>query len=146
MTRPLQERFDEKYMPEPNSGCWLWISTMGKSRYGQIQKKENGRPGMRYAHRISWELHNGEIPANAHVLHKCDNPSCVNPNHLFLGSQSLNMKDKVRKGRHPKGENSASSKITEADAIAIFNDTRLHKAIAELYSYIIDGLVYYLAT
>ena len=64
---------------------------------------------------MSWELTNGEVPDELHVLHKCDNPSCVNPHHLFLGTNFDNVQDKIQKGRMVilKGEESPSSKLTE---------------------------------
>ena len=79
------------------STCWLWTGTRTKSGgYGILSI--DGK----YArtHRISFEIHKGKIPAGMHVCHKCDNPPCVNPEHLFLGSHLDNMKDMGRKGRH----------------------------------------------
>lgn len=77
-------------------GCWIWIGAMHKGGYGHL--KFDGIT--RLAHRISWELFNGPIPEGFLVLHKCDNPPCVNPNHLFLGDHADNMKDMWDKGRH----------------------------------------------
>ena len=69
------------------------------------------------AHRISWEIHNGEIPENLWVLHKCDNPPCVNPEHLFLGTPRDNVIDKVKKGRHrdDNGEKHPMAKLKDKD-------------------------------
>jgi len=79
-----------------SDGCWEWIGpkfTHGKyGRFNIDYKSER-------SHRFSYELHNGEIPKNMYVCHKCDNPSCVNPEHLFLGSQSSNLCDASEKGR-----------------------------------------------
>lgn len=92
----LQERFEVSYVPEPNSGCWLWFGSTNRRGYGSIQ--ENGkRLG---AHRLSWTIHNGEIPEGYFVCHTCDNPCCVNPGHLFLGTHQDNMTDMCKKGRH----------------------------------------------
>lgn len=102
LRRPLFERFNEKWIPEPNSGCWLWTaSTNPISGYGVIGvSSEKTKP----AHRVSWELYRGPIPAGVGhhgtcVLHKCDNRACVNPDHLFLGSNKDNVHDCMRKGR-----------------------------------------------
>lgn len=79
-----------------SNGCWLW--TGGRNRpggYGTFDGKG--------AHRFSWCLHFGEIPDRLNVLHRCDNPDCVSPDHLFLGTQADNMTDMNRKGRHGKG-------------------------------------------
>lgn len=90
------ERFWDKTEPEPNSGCWLWTGALKPEGYGtfNFQKK------WYRAHRLAWELEIGPIPDGLCVLHKCDVPSCVNPDHLFLGTKADNTADMCRKGRH----------------------------------------------
>lgn len=91
-----KDRFFEKVIPEPNSGCWLWIGAWHGDGYGIVKIRQvNFR-----THRVSWELHNGPIPDGLCVLHKCDTPCCVNPNHLFLGTQPDNVQDCLNKNRH----------------------------------------------
>lgn len=97
--RTLQERFDDMYCPEPNSGCWLWTASV-RHRYGSIRTSSTKCSS---AHRVSWELHHGPIPEGICVLHRCDTPTCVNPDHLFLGTQLDNIKDRDQKGRNKKG-------------------------------------------
>lgn len=91
---PLPTRFHAKYTPVPESGCWLWEGALA-GKYGVIVQDGKNLS----AHRYSWELHNGDIPNGLWVLHKCDTPSCVNPDHLFLGTAKDNMQDALRKGR-----------------------------------------------
>ena len=93
--RPMEERFWEKVSPEPNTGCWLWTgSTSGG--YGRLMETEERR--LVAAHRFSYELHFGD-PGDLQVCHHCDTPACVNPQHFFLGTQSDNVQDCLRKGR-----------------------------------------------
>lgn len=91
---PIEPRFWSK-VDKSTGDCWIWIGGKTRDGYGQI--KFNG--STRRAHRVIWELTFGAIPPNTHVLHKCDNPSCVNINHLFLGTDRDNTIDKVSKGR-----------------------------------------------
>ena len=90
----LQERFDAKWLLASN-GCWEWVGCIGVWGYGQISFMGKSKS----AHRISWELYKGEIPKGKLILHKCDNPACVNPSHLFIGTWGDNMKDMVAKDR-----------------------------------------------
>lgn len=93
--RPLSERFWEKV--ERAEGCWLWMGAHGLHGHGQIYI--GSVTNLTSAHRISWLLHHGPIPDGLSVLHRCDNPPCVNPEHLFLGTQKDNMQDAIEKGR-----------------------------------------------
>jgi len=112
---PLEDRFWMRVTPR--AGCWEWGgSTNG--RYGVI----GSRYRVHYAHRISYELHFGPVPDGLQVLHRCDNPPCVNPAHLWLGTRSDNMLDASRKGRLPrdnKGERNPGAVIDSATATAI---------------------------
>ncbi len=94
------EQFENAFCPEPNTGCWLWTLLADKDDYGMLRWQE--RPG-RKAHRVAWTIWRGPIPAGMCVLHKCDTPPCCNPDHLFLGTPTSNMADKVAKGRQAKG-------------------------------------------
>jgi hypothetical protein len=83
--------------------CWLWTGSANRKGYGNFWPVSHRRPGSRtmLAHRFSWELHFGPIPRGLFVLHECDNPFCVRPDHLFLGTQVDNMRDCHRKDRNP---------------------------------------------
>lgn len=100
--RPLAERFMDKVSPEPNSGCWLWTGFYQEFGYGRmgVGYAVEGTRGTAMAHRLSYEIFVGPIPDGICVLHRCDVPECVNPEHLWLGTHSDNVNDKVAKGRH----------------------------------------------
>ena len=89
----LEDRFWQKV--EKNEGCWIWTGSKSKLGYGYFQINNKTK----YAHRVSKELRHGSIAEGLVVCHKCDNPSCVNPDHLFIGTMKDNMLDKMKKGR-----------------------------------------------
>lgn len=113
--RTLLERLTSSFEPDPDSGCWNWILRKDRKGYGKMGVR--GVP--RGAHRVSYELHCGEIPSGMHVLHKCDNPSCINPAHLFIGTNAQNMADRNAKGRQQRGSSHGLAKLAEGDALAI---------------------------
>lgn len=97
----FKKRFWDKVIKGPE--CWEWEASRSKAGYGQLQVRSiSPRPLL--AHRVSWILANGEIPNGLFVLHKCDNPACVRPSHLFLGTQRDNNTDRQRKGRTASGD------------------------------------------
>lgn len=95
----LKERFDANWIPEPNSGCWLWTGRLW-GRYPRLRIAwEDGTTKRVKGHRLSWRMFRGLVSTDLNVLHKCDVPICVNPNHLFLGTQKNNVHDMIAKGR-----------------------------------------------
>lgn len=112
------DRFWSKVNKDTESGCWEWaFACKDKSGYGQTWW--NG--SLKRAHRVSWELHNGPISRGLWVLHRCDNPSCVNPDHLFLGTHQDNMDDKNNKGRQVRlsGDRGGFNKLTIEQVLEI---------------------------
>jgi hypothetical protein len=111
------KRFYSKVSIDAITGCHEWTACKLKEGYGQFRLGNK----MKLAHRIAWARENGEIPEGMCVCHKCDNPSCVNPGHLFLGTHQDNMDDKKFKGRgnQPKGENNGSARITKEQALHV---------------------------
>lgn len=112
--RPLVDRFWLK-VKKSDDGCWVWIGTRNDRGYGIITQGGKGTPDLR-AHRLSWEIANGRsIPAGMNVLHRCDNPPCVRPDHLFVGDQRANVDDMIAKGRHSRGVGHSARCVTGDD-------------------------------
>lgn len=102
----FQLRFEGKInIPEDESECWVWVGGLDRNGYGRINKGGV----MLSSHRVSWEIVNGQIPKGLSICHSCDNSKCVNPDHLWLGTQDDNMKDMAKKsrGRRPDGNTTA---------------------------------------
>ena len=124
----LPPRFWKKVSVEP-SGCWLW--TRGKYKDGYGGFKLDGK--MVKVHRLSYQHFKGDIPEGLCVCHSCDNPVCVNPAHLWVGTNDDNITDKVGKWRHAHGERHGRAKLIEADVLAIRSDHRSLRKIAADY-------------
>lgn len=122
----LAARLQAHSIPEPNTGCWLWLGSSSRWGYGQLRVAGKTRQ----AHRLSYEAFRWAIPAGAFVCHACDTPACVNPAHLFLGTHADNMADMREKGRWRRdpaahlasvrrGERHGNAKLSTADVLAI---------------------------
>jgi hypothetical protein len=103
----LAERFWRD--TEKSDGCWLWRGAINHNGYGLTSIRGRGL----LAHRASWLLHFGSIPTGMFVCHHCDNPPCVRPDHLFLGTAEANNRDKARKGRSPRGDHNGARRMNE---------------------------------
>lgn len=122
---------------EKNSenGCWVFKGRKNKEGYGAICINKKGNQKYLRAHRLIYEHYFGPIPKGMLICHDCDNPPCVNPDHLFIGTNKDNMYDKVEKGRASRtiGEKSGMCKLTKAQVEAIRNDKRRQTEIAKDY-------------
>jgi hypothetical protein len=129
---PTAERFASKITIDNDTGCWLWNGFIDKNGYGRIVdgSPSNGWKNVR-AHRYSYSLFNGAIPSGGIVCHACDNPSCVNPAHLWIGTHKQNTDDMLSKKRWKKPR--LHFKLSENDVEKIRSDTRTHMSIANDY-------------
>lgn len=123
-------RFESKFSIGVGNSCWTWLGYRDRDGYGNFCL--NGRPYQ--AHRISWAYYNNkEIPKGMLICHTCDNPSCINPDHLFLGTPKDNMVDKYNKGRNVnvRGAAVGNSKLTEQDVKHIRTSPMNNRVLAK---------------
>lgn len=130
---------EARSIPVPETGCWIWLGCTDDNGYGLVTVKRV----VHRAHRLAWSEVNGPITAGLHVLHKCDTPSCINPTHLFVGTNDDNVADKVRKNRQSRGEHHSSlvrkggehynSKLNPESVSAIRSSTERGTTLAERY-------------
>ena len=119
--KSLFRRWEDKVSPEPNSGCWIWVGAAKAHGYGHIY---DGCGKFKLAHRLSYEFFKGPIPEGHVVMHICDNPWCVNPDHLRAGTAQENVQDCLRKGRVDRSQAKRKRKV-------VWNGLTVHQ-IAEI--------------
>ena len=112
-------------------GCWEWLGGKKETGYGRVRL--TGHHKTERANRVMWYLVHGSCPDEKHVLHACDNPSCVNPSHLELGDHTLNMRQMSERNRNLRGEDKPDSKLTEEDVRNIRQDIRSARDLAKYY-------------
>lgn len=104
------DKFYSRIEFRDNSDCWWWTGPKTPSGYGCFAPKHKV---MYSTHRLAWEINKGPIPTGMHICHICDNPPCVNPDHLFIGTNQDNVNDRVAKGRQQRGQSHGQSILTE---------------------------------
>lgn len=137
---PFTEEFIERFWAKVNKDgpvhpalgtkCWLWKGAHGKRGHGYVNNSEFQST----AHRASWVIHRGDIPSLMCVLHKCDNPPCVNPDHLFLGTELDNVRDMIAKGRKKPPRITYPRRIlTDAQIVEIRASSETNRTLADRY-------------
>lgn len=142
--------FTRRVVVDDSTECWNWIGSVNSWGYGRTITSQSTE---RASHRISWVLHFGEIPDGQCVLHRCDNPRCCNPTHLFLGTVRDNVRDMVAKGRNNprRGESNPNAKLTRsmatqirrlADVMTVTQLARAYRVSRRAISFVIGGVTW----
>lgn len=132
----LRARLCAMSIPVPECGCWIWLGHLSHKGYGLYGAMDSTGAKTARAHRLSWYAHHGEIPEGMLVLHRCDVPSCINPDHLFLGTHEDNMRDMVAKGRSHTyhGPDHTKSKLSHDDVRYIRSCDESSYALAKRFN------------
>lgn len=126
----LAQLLDARSIPEPNSGCVLWLGPE-RGGYGVVYDKcQHRQIG---AHRLAFELKNGPVPKGLFACHKCDVKFCINPEHIFIGTAKDNSEDLVKKGLSKKGHAPYNAKLTSNTVLKIRDDSRTYSEISESF-------------
>ena len=126
---------------DPATGCWNWTGTRTSAGYGIANSALLGLRQVS-AHRLSYEVFKGVIPKGKLVRHKCDNPACIRPSHLQLGTNQDNANDKVERGRSNTGEKNPCSKLTADKVLEIYRDGQTAQKIADCYGVSVQTVKY----
>ncbi len=138
-TRLLSQVLMDRAEPVPEAGCWIWSYSESNGKYLKYGRQSfNGR--VYHAHRLSYLLFRGPIPQGMRVCHSCDTPLCINPDHLWLGSDYQNCADKIAKGRHQHGSRHWSAKLGESEVLEIRDSQDSFDHIAIRYGITVDNV------
>jgi len=126
---PIEKKFWHYVVKGAINECWEWLGYKDKDGYGKIGTRKTNIG----AHRISWELHYGEIPTGQMVLHKCNNSSCVNPHHLYLGDHLQNMQDRLNAGHYLRNEDHPNTKFPDEIVRQIRKSNLTYQQLSQKY-------------
>lgn len=136
MSKTVAERILDNIEIDNDTGCWNWQGGKNQRGYGLIQSKDDdGIWKSRAVHRVSYELYNGSIPVGLLACHHCDNPSCCNPQHIYIGTQKMNMADMISKGRKnpSRGANHWKAKVSDDEIASIRDNPDTYSSIGLQY-------------